>query len=161
MKKSAIISLSIFSIIALALISFGIYFIASAESSSNWIKTSAKVVSYNIVSTYSQRRIKSVYDIQIRYQYSVNNRTYTNQTISFGKGKTLKGGFNDRESAMQWLDASKFSMHKIIDVYVDPENPNKSLVYNGVNFITYIPLMIGLVFLVLIVFAVKSSHNIN
>jgi len=164
MKKSEIISLSVFSAIAFALISFGIYFIASAESSSNWVKSSAKVVSYNIVSTYNQRGgvTKSrLYAVKIRYQYTYNEKTYSNNMISFGKGVTLKNNFKTRDIALQWLNNSEFARNKSIDVFVNPENPNKSVVYNGLNFITYVPLIIGMLFFALVLLILKNKNKLN
>ena len=164
MKKSAIISLSFFSIIAIALTSFGIYFIASAESSSNWVKSSAKVVSYNIVSTYNQRGGVSksrLFAVQIRYQYTLDEKTYSNNLISFGKGVTLKNNFKTRDIALQWLKNSEFARNKVIDVYYNPDNPNKSVVYKGVNFITFVPLIIGIFFLALVLFILKKRNDIT
>ncbi len=162
MRRSAIISLSVFSTIALALISFGIYFIFSAESSSNWEKTSAKVISYKIVSSRRQGSgviKKRQYAIQIKYQYDVKQISYTNNMISFGKGVTLKSSYKDRDKAIKWLNNSEFARNKIIDIYYNPKNPNKSVVYKGINFITFIPLILGLFFMLLIVFVLKKRND--
>ena len=162
MKKSAIISLSVFSIIAFALISFGIYFIFNAESSSNWVKTSAKVTSNQVVSTYNQRGGVSksrLYAVKIQYQYTFNEKIYNNNMISFGNGVTLKSNFKTRDIALQWLNDSEFTRNKSIEVYVNPENPNKSVVYNGLNFITYVPLIIGILFLSLVLFTLKKRND--
>jgi len=56
MKKNIKISIGVFAIIAMALIGFGVYLLSTAENSSSWVKTSAKVISYNIFQSNMQRR---------------------------------------------------------------------------------------------------------
>ena len=79
--------------------------------------------------------------------------------ISFGKGVTLKNNFKTRDLALVWLNDSEFARNKIINIYINPNNPNKSVVFNGLNFITFIPLIIGILFMGLIIYGFKYNSN--
>jgi len=47
----------------------------------------------------------------------------------------------------------------MIDIYINPDNPNQAIVYTGMNFFTFIPLLIGLFFLALALLIYKGRNK--
>jgi len=135
------------------LLCFGIYFIFTALASTSWDQVQGKIISTKIPASLSttgsatQRRL--VYRVEATYRYDFNGQSYTNNYFSMGSGFTVEGGFNKKAEAREWLKNSDYSVGKTVTVYVNPDDPEKTVLSSGINIGTIVPVILGLLFFVL------------
>ena len=135
------------------LLCFGIYFIATALASTSWEQVQGKIISTKISASLTnagsttQRRL--VYRVESTYQYNFNTKSYTNNYFSLGSGFTVEGGFNKKTEAREWLKNSDYSTGKTVIVYVNPDDPEETVLSSGINIGTIVPVILGILFFVL------------
>lgn len=140
-------------IITIVLFGLSFHFINTALMSNNWHKVKATVTNYAIKSKvkhnqntrYNSRKDRK-YRIELTYQYHFSDSLYTSSKISFGSGNTLESGFYNYQEALNWLQNSKYTKGKTIEVFVNPDKPVESVVIGGLTMMTFIPLIMGAVF---------------
>ncbi len=140
----------------------GVWIIWSAFSSSIWPTTQGVVTEAKVTGQISQAgdalRRHIVYSIQISYDYEVNNTKYQSKRYSMGSGNTVKGNFNDKTTARDWLRQSAFQSGRTVTVYVDPRDPENTVLSAGINWASWIPGLLGLILLVFGYWMVFSLH---
>ena len=120
----------------------GRHMLQQAGASENWPHTSGVIV----ISTVSQsreydsrkKRTKTVYRANIGYAYLVDGKRFQGDKISFS------GTGTSRKSASQLT--AKYPKKKEVDVYYDPVEPENAVLEPGKTWLTYIPLLSGLLF---------------
>ena len=80
------------------------------------------------------------------YQYQVDGITYNQTRFSLGSGDTVEGGFNEKQDAKEWLKNSPYKIGKPVTIYVKPGDPEETVISSGLNWGTYVPLIIGALF---------------
>lgn len=107
--KAVMIGLMIF---GLYLLGFRCYFVFETLASTNWDQVEGRIIntktpaSISMAGSTTQRHV--VYRIEATYEYQVNGSTYENSYFSLGNGGTVKGGFNTRSEAREWLANSDY-----------------------------------------------------
>ncbi|MCB0330619.1 MAG: DUF3592 domain-containing protein [Bdellovibrionales bacterium] len=139
-------------LMGIALVVFGVYFIALAMDSVNWTKADATVAASAVKWSYidnGRRGVKSESDKQyyyeVTYNYTVNDIPYTSRRYSLGSGFTASGMFNDRADA----EAERKELYpqgKGISIYYNPEDPTAAVISKGIQWSTLVPLLLGLFF---------------
>ncbi len=135
----------ILAIVAVIFIYIGINDILNASASAGWPHTSGKVISSRV--TASQREVKrdnytetvTDYTPVVTYQYTVNDRTYRSQTISFSFGDT--GSWTAAYSIQ-----AKYPDGTPVQVYYSPDNPALGVLEPGVSTNSFAPLFMGALF---------------
>jgi hypothetical protein len=87
------------------------------------------------------------YYIKITYAYAVDGQEYQSSRFSLGTGQTVEGGFKERSKARDWLRASPYQLNQPIAVHVAPQDPTNTVISAGIRFATWIPVIVGLVFI--------------
>ncbi|MFK8012063.1 MAG: DUF3592 domain-containing protein [Marinicellaceae bacterium] len=132
------------------LLCFGIYFIASALSSKSWDQVQGKIISTktpaSLSTTGSATQRHLVYRVEATYQYDYNDKNYTNNYFSKGSGFSVEGGFNKASEARDWLKNSDYATGKTVTVFVNPDNPEETVLSSGINIGTIMPIILGLLF---------------
>jgi hypothetical protein len=147
--------LALFSAVGVILaVSGGVFLIQSirklleAVASKNWPSTPGKVVSSEV--KQSERKLQSdsgpektvtVYEVHIRYEYSVKNVVFSGIDVSEGPSSTT-----DRA----WAEArvAQFPRGKEMPVYYSPKDPTRSLLVPGFHSANLVPVAIAVVLIV-------------
>ena len=129
---------------------FGITFIRSAEASKRWPVAQGSVVSTRArlqsSSTGNSSPSSYSYAFEVTYAYEVDGEQYEGDRFSLGEGSTASRAFPERSDA-QVAASRDYPTGSEVDVYYDPENPASAVLKPGANWGTYMPLVLGTVFL--------------
>ena len=131
----------------------GLWMLTTALASNSWPTVEGKVVDTHIVARVGrtgdalQRHIE--YSIELTYEYAVDQVSYESKMYSLGSGATVEGGFNEKSEARAWLKNSAFDNNPKVTVYVDPNNPTNTVLSSGINWGTWMPLVMSVLFFVL------------
>lgn len=130
-----------------ALALFGIFFLKSAQASRAWPSTSGEVQTIKAVlhTTRNNGRVKT-YNYTVTYQYEVDDRTYTSDRYSLGSGSTASPQYDTARAARR-AGEEVYPLGSEVQVYYDPANPASTVLKPGANFGTYVPLVMGLLFM--------------
>lgn len=133
------------------LIGAGVWMLGTAYASTSWPVVQGRIVESKVATRFShsselsKRRLE--YYIEITYAYTVDGQEYQASRFSLGTGHTVEGGFNERSEAREWLRASPYQLNQPIAVYVAPQDPTNTVISAGIRFSTWIPIIVGLVFI--------------
>lgn len=95
-------------------------------SSRDWERTRANVEKVDFeIRTSSGRNSGTSYLVNIKYNYLINNKRYTNDKVSFGYGAN---NTDNHSQIYRVLEAAK-----TIVVYVNPKDPNEAVIVPGIN----------------------------
>lgn len=131
----------------------GIWMLATAYMSTSWPVVEGQVVESKVVTrigqagSTTQRHLE--YSVEVVYQYEVDQNTHQASRYSLGDGNTVVGGYNDKSEARAWLKNSPFQQGHAVTVYVNPNDPNDTVLSAGINWGTFIPVILGILLLVL------------
>ncbi|WP_017301070.1 DUF3592 domain-containing protein [Nodosilinea nodulosa] len=132
-----------------ALLVFGIGFLKQAHASSGWPVSPGTVTAVKIVqerdSGGTRRRVYT-YHYTVDYTYEVAGQTYRSDRYSLGSGSTASQRFRERSQA---VEAAKLNHPKgsTVEVHYDPDHPDSAVLKAGANWGTYVPVILGMVFL--------------
>jgi hypothetical protein len=145
MKKNLfliIFSLSFFGIG----IGFGIWGwsqLKKAKESKKWPSVNGKIISSEVVrkkSNNSKRKSSSTtYGAEIVYEYFVSEKKYSSNKISFSEYSS-----SDISHAQKIVNI--YFPGKTVTVYYNPEDPYTAVLETGTTFVTYIPVIISVIF---------------
>ena len=137
-------------IFGILLIGLGGYFITVALASKSWDQVEGKIINTRIPASLSnsgsttQRHL--VYRVEVTYKYEFDGKNFKNSRFSTGTGNTVEGGFNEKSKAREWLKNSDYSIGKKVTVYVNPKDPEMTVLSSGINIGTIMPIILGLLF---------------
>ncbi|WP_223789536.1 DUF3592 domain-containing protein [Marinicella meishanensis] len=133
------------------LIGVGAWMLGTAYASTSWPVVEGRVIESKVATRFSQAsdpaRRRLEYYIRITYAYTVDGQEYQSSRYSLGTGNTVEGGFYERAEAREWLQQSPYQLNHPIDVYVAPKNPTNTVISAGISFATWIPVILGFVFI--------------
>ena len=134
-------------VIGAALAIFGVFFLKSAQASRAWPNTMGEVQAIKATRhTTGTGGSVTTYNYVVAYEYEVDDRTYTGDRYSLGSGSTASPQY-DSPSAAQRAGKEAYPPGSEVTVYYDPANPTSTVLKPGANWGTYVPLIMGLVFL--------------
>ena len=140
----------------------GAWITVTAFSSQFWPTVPGTVAEAKVVGQVSQvsdpLRRHLVYNVQVSYDYVVDNKSYQGTRYSLGSGDTVAGQFNEKSEARAWLRDSDFKSGQAVTVYVDPSDPENTVLSAGIKFTTWIPVIMGLLLLGFGYWMVYSLH---
>lgn len=131
----------------------GLWLLSTAYASTLWPTVEGQVIETKVVGRISQggstlqRHIE--YSIEVTYQYEINHVSHQAKRYSLGTGDTVAGGFNEKSEARAWLKNSAFNNNPAVTVYVDPNDPNNTVLSAGIKWSTFMPVVLGLLLLIL------------
>ena len=130
-----------------ALFTFGVFFIIEASASGNWPSVQGEVEGVYVRHTRgSSRTSQGSYHYEVTYSYLINDIIYTNDRYSLGSGSTASSRYSTEDEARS--DAREaYPSGSEITVYYDPADPFSSVLDPGLNWGTFVPLLMGLVFI--------------
>lgn len=136
----------LFSMLGMALILLGYYFVQEAIESENWPATKGTVLEVKVTRrTSSQQNNKVEYYYSATYGYKVEGQSYTGSRYSLGSGSRSDRMFNSRPEAERAGKAA-FPIGSNVVVYYNPDNPDSTVLKPGANWGTYVPIFLGLFF---------------
>ncbi len=165
-EKTTLITLFV---IGIVISGFGVYMVVSGMKTNVWEPVKAKVVSTQVVKDVNHRKKHqrskvfrdSRYSVQLRYSFEYQGVTYSSQRYSIGDGKNVARSFKTTALANQWLANSPYKSGAEIQIYANPDKPTESVVKPGLHWGTWIPLLIGLVFMLATVGYFRFLNNSN
>jgi hypothetical protein len=130
-------------VMGLGLACFGTFNAIQAASSLAWPTTEGQVLATDIDINYSSRNAgnNESYRPVIEYQYWVADQVYFSDQFSL----TLDDHYGTRAKAGEVISA--FELQSPLKVYYDPSEPSQSVLRTGLNLVTFIPCMLGALFL--------------
>ncbi|HOP22811.1 MAG TPA: DUF3592 domain-containing protein [Gammaproteobacteria bacterium] len=150
MTKAAKWSIGVFMALGLYFFLFGVWFVYEAVESTSWPQVEGKITNTSVIARSSRSGNSKNYSIQyivkMYYQYQVDGITYNQTRFSLGSGDTVEGGFNEKQDAKEWLKNSPYKIGKPVTIYVKPGDPEETVISSGLNWGTYVPLIIGALF---------------
>jgi hypothetical protein len=125
------------------------------EKSNFWPKTKGKIISSEVEkyerSNSGGRSI--TYKPAITYSYSLQNKTYSNDRVSFSP----IGGSNISQSHYY---VSRFSVGNVVPIFYDKNNPKNSTLIKGTSTLNKVAIFAGAVFLLfgLLVYKLRNVY---
>lgn len=154
------------SVIGLAMLLFGIYFIFLGDEVGRWPSTEGTIVDTRIRiwspvrATFEEQRLKGdtkEYYPEIEYQWTVDGVTYDGRRYKIG---TTHRTYRDRDDARE--AARRFIAGAPITVYYDPHAPSQAVIDTSKDwFALLVPSVLGLLFLIVgpaLVHAAPAMH---
>ena len=129
---------SIFVIIGLIVMAFGITSLLEAEASKNWPSTNAIIQSSEMERHYDSES-GTTYSAEVTYEYSVEGDKITGNKIKFGKVSS-----SDSSDATRYVN--KYSEGKKVKAYYNTDDPYDSVLEPGIHGSTWFMPIFGLVF---------------
>ena len=138
---------SIFMLIGLGVLYFGIQEYFTAKESESWGYTNAIIVKSEVkkevtreISTSSRVGGESItYKADIEYKYELDGISYRGNRVSYGETST-----GDPKDAQKIVD--KYPKDKMVYLYVSPNDPKEVVIENGISNGVYFLPIFGLVF---------------
>lgn len=146
---SSIFSMGIFLLIGIGLTFWGWNILQNARASAEWPTADGKVTKSE-VSYSTDADGGDSYSPEVTYTYTVNNTSYSNNTIKFGEN-----AYSSRNKAEGI--ASSYPVGKNVTVYYDPEKPERSVLEPGVSAGSYIVIGIGVFFILITLILIPIS----
>lgn len=139
--------------LAILFLLIGMWLLSTAYLSSQWPVAEGRITATKVAARISQAgdalRRHLVYHIEVTYSYQVAGKNYENSRYSLGSGDTVQGGFNDRAAARTWLRDSPWQLNRLVPVHVDPDDPENTVLSAGINWGTWVPMIMAAVFFLL------------
>ncbi len=141
----------VFFLVGSAVSFWGFKAVAEANATEKWPQVEGKVTASETTSkrtrsrsggtskTSRKRKNSTSYRAGISYDYAVEDEAFTSDRFSFGSY-----GSSNREHADSIV--AEFPAGKIVPVFYDPENPESAVLKTGGTFFTYLPILIGSIF---------------
>lgn len=128
--------MSLFVAAGAGMIWLGVDGLSESSSSANWPTATGRIL-YSGVEVDDSGEGTCHY-AKIIYQYKVNQREYRNDDVELG-GHPCSSSYAKKISSI-------LTKGKVVDVYYDPANPKKSCLLARTNYISIVPIVIGLLF---------------
>ena len=139
-------------VLGLFFIALSGYFVVIAISSLSWDQVQGKIINTrtptSIINAGSPTQRSIVYRVEVTYKYEVNGKPYKNSRFSTGTGDTIKRNFSTKTKARDWIKNSDYSTGKKVTVYVNPDDPENTVLSAGINIGTIAPFFIGFLFFI-------------
>ena len=141
--RMAIIFALVCGVMGLGMACFGSFNAAGAAAILAWPSTEGEVISTDIDITYSSSEYNNEpsYRPVVEYRYWVEDQIYFSDQLSM----TLDDHYGTREKAGAVL--IEYELQDPLRVYYDPGDPTQSVLRTGLNVVTFIPCILGLLFL--------------
>ena len=126
------------------------------KQSEEWSSTTAVITNTYIEEDYDNDDHDYTYYPQVKYEFSVNGKTYTGDSFSPGG---MVNGYSSRSQAENFL--ADYRVGSNVTVYYDPDNPEQNALSVGVGGDAYIFLVVGIFITLsgLVALIVAFSHN--
>ena len=129
---------SIFVIIGLIVMAFGITSLLEAEASKNWPSTNA-IIQSSEMERHHGSDSGTTYSAEVTYEYSVEGDKITGNKIKFGKVSS-----SDSSDATRYVN--KYSEGKKVKAYYNTDDPYDSVLEPGIHGSTWFMPIFGFVF---------------
>jgi hypothetical protein len=136
---STVIFLLIFFAVGAGLMVWGGIVLRNASVSKEWPAVQGEIVSSYVDSSSDEDG--TTYSADIEFQYVVDDRRLTADTVNFGEY-----GSSNRNHAADIV--AKYPVGKMVTVYYDPAEPETAVLEPGVTWSSYVLLLMGLVFII-------------
>ena len=133
------------------LMGVGVWLLSTAYLSTTWPVVEGRLVKSEVAGRFVRpgdalRRTIEYY-IRVEYEYMVDRELYRASRYSLGTGDTIESGFFDKSEARSWLKQSPYQVNQPIHIYVDPNDPNNTVLSAGIRWSTWVPIWLGLLFI--------------
>lgn len=146
-----------------ALTIFGVLFLIEGNASRSWPTVEGDVRGIFVRSHTSDSGSRS-YTYEVTYDYVVNDQRYNSDRYSLGEGSTASNRYNNEADARA-DGRAQYPASSAITVYYDPEDPASAVLRPGANWGTYMPLLMGLLFIIsgvaFIILIVRNNRRRN
>ena len=144
--RITLVMLGFMIIVGILLTAFGITFIQEGNESNNWPVAEGKVAGIYVRFDTEDNGTRTYY-YEVTYDYTVSGTPYTADRFSLGGGSTASKKFSsDEEARAHGRDA--YPTGSLVLVSYDPGDPGSAVLQPGANWGTYMPLIMGLAFLI-------------
>lgn len=137
-----------FSLFGMTLLVIGVWLLVTAYASTNWPSVQGTVAEAKVTGRISQvsdpLRRHVEYIVEAKYYYLFEKEFYYSTRYSLGTGSTIADGFNSKSEAREWLKQSPYQKGANVTVHVDPKNPASAVLSSGIQWSTFVPLILGL-----------------
>ena len=136
--------------LGLALTLFGVQFISQAEDSADWPSVEGTVQSVTVKRKLDAGRTNSSgsgrYFYTVNYRYEIAGQQRTASRFSLGDGNRAGKMYRVRTDAERAANLA-YPRGSKITVYYNPSDPDSTVIQQGTNWGTYVPLILGLLFM--------------
>ena len=144
-EKSIRVLLTVFFIIGISVLGYGLSMLINGYATSTWPTTEATIIQCKIehkrVKSNSNRGMTNVFMPKIEYNYSVDGKGYTGNRIRVVDYSVSHG------QSQVILDS--YPVDSTVQVYYSPTEPEKSVLVPGIPHSSYLVCSIGLFFMII------------
>lgn len=145
-NNTPLLAIIFFAIGCILILHFCLLFIKSIKTN-YWKLVKGELL--NIKMDYIDNGINEfdpLYKANIKYQYTINDNTYTSKRIFYGDFVRTGSSLPAKKII------KKYSVSDGVSVYYNPANPKESVLEKGVHGIIFIQLLIGVIFIIVSVY---------
>ncbi len=139
--------------LAALFLAVGVWLLSEAYMSSQWPTVEGEIVEAKVAARIGQPgdtlRRHVEYYIKVNYTYQIDNQWYKKSRYSLGSGDTVQSGFYDKSEARHWLQQSPWQVGRKLLVHVDPADPDNTVLSSGINWGTWMPMVMAVLFFTL------------
>lgn len=141
----------------------GMWLVITASISASWPKVTGEIVDVKVIASIrsgsSPLNRYVEYGVEVDYEYDWQGQTHKNNLFSYGSGTTVKGGFNAKAEARAWLSNSEYQTGTEVTVFVNVDDVSQSVLSPGLNWSTFVPMVLSLLFGCLGYFLLRNSAS--
>lgn len=139
-KSNPLVGLLI-TVIGIGFAIWGAIVVMEARSAANWPTVEGTIISSTLehrVNTTSSGKGKWYYEARVKYGYSVDGVGYESKRVSF-----KSASYQYKSEVIPSTQVRRYPANKTVEVYYNPEDPEKAVLETEITFMTYIGLLIG------------------
>lgn len=150
-------------LVGAAMLLFGVTFVRDATASRSWPTAEGRVqntrteVDISTSNTTSSSSVLGYYFV-VSYAYTVDDVRYSGNRFSLGEGPRASKIFDERSAAGQAAERD-YPVGSVVVVHYDPDDPSSAVLSSGANWGTYVPLVLGALFLLGGLWLVRAMRN--
>lgn len=126
--------ISVFFAVGFGMVGYGLYSLRTSTLAKSWPTVEGKIVSCDLKESSDSE--STTYQVQVKYSYTVDDRSFMGDRIAFGYG-----GSSGRTAHQEIAD--RLSAAKTVLVRYDPANAARSVLSYGLNRSTLFVLIFG------------------
>lgn len=155
-KSNPLVGLLI-TVIGIGFAIWGALVVMEARSATNWPAVEGVIISSSVehrVNTTSSGKGKWYYEARIKYDYNVDGVDYESKRVGF-----KSASYQYKSEVVPSTIVRRYPANRTVEVYYNPDDPEKAVLETEITFMTYIGLLIGAFLVVLGVILFMRSGN--
>ena len=122
-------------------VGYGVYLWRKNQNADHWTSVPG-VISESFISDSAMKFTRGL-RFNLRYDYSVDNKTYTGTQLTFSDSMDYPKNNRSRQTLEKLV--AEYPAGKTVEVYFNPDDPGKSFLTKGYGTVPYVCVFVGII----------------